>query len=177
MFEKIDRNPYRIYEGELPGKGRFGVGICPGHSARLDIGARCEIRLAGRQGLGAALIVTLLTEPEFEILGVPDFEMRVRETGIRWYHFPIEDGVPKTYELDLFRQIINCIVKEIEKVFIHCRGGIGRSGTVVCQSLKQMGYTPKQGLSLIRTWRHGAVENKLQEDLYLILASRCNHEF
>ena len=169
MFEKIDRNPYRIYEGELPGKGRFGVGICPGHSARLDIGVRCvKSDLQVVKGWGAALIVTLLTESEFEILGVPDFEMRVRETGIRWYHFPIEDGgVPKTYELDLFRQIINCIVKEIlngEKVFIHCRGGIGRSGTVVCQSLKQMGYTPKQALSLTRTWRHGAVENKLQED-------------
>ena len=65
-----------------------------------------EIRLAGRHGLGAALIVTLLTEPEFEILGVPDFEMRVRETGIRWYHFPIEDGgVPKTYELDLLGRL------------------------------------------------------------------------
>ena len=169
MFEKIDQNPYRIFEGELPGKGSFGVGICPGHSARLDIGVRCvKSDLQAVKDWGPALIVTLLTESEFEILGVPDFEMRVRETGIRWYHFPIEDGgVPKTYELDHFRQIINYIVKEIlngEKVFIHCRGGIGRSGTVVCQSLKQIGYTPKQALSLTRTWRHGAVENKLQED-------------
>ena len=73
---------------ELPASRRFGVGICPGHNARLDIGVRCvKSDLQVVKGWGAALIVTLLTEPEFEILGVPDFEMRVRETGIKMVSF------------------------------------------------------------------------------------------
>ena len=175
MSHKVDQNPYRIFEGEVPGKGRFGVGICPGHSARLDIGVRClKSDLQAIHDWGPTLIVSLLTKPEFEILGVPEFEKRIRETGIKWHHFPIEDGsVPGVHELDLFRKMINSVVKEItngKKVFIHCRGGFGRSGTVVCQSLKQLGYSPKQALSLTRSWRQGAVENKAQEDFVLKLS-------
>ena len=55
-------------------------------------------------------------------------------------------------------------------MFIHCRGGISRSGTVVCQSLKQMGYTPKQALLM----NIGVMERlriNYKKILYLILAS------
>lgn len=175
MPQNVDQSSYRIFEGELPGKGSFGFGICPGHSARLDIGVRClKSDLRAIQDWKPTLIVSLLTKPEFAILGVPDFEKRVRETGIKWQHFPIEDGgIPRVHELSLFRKMIKSIVKEItigKKVFIHCRGGIGRSGIVICQSLKQIGYGPKQALSLARTWRHGVVENKAQENFVLYIS-------
>ena len=177
MPKKVDKSPYRIFEGEIPRKGSFGFGICPGHSARLDIGVRClKSDLQAIQDWEPTIIVSLLTKPEFAILGVPDFEKRVRETGIKWQHFPIEDGgVPRVHEMNFFWQMIKSIVKEIitgKKVFIHCRGGIGRSGIVICQSLKQIGYGPKQSLSLARTWRHGAVENKVQENFVLNISGQ-----
>lgn len=171
-LEIIDSKPFKISEGRVFENGSFGIGICPGHSARLDIGARClSSDLAAVKEWGASLIVTLITKPEFKILGVLDFEDKIKETGIDWLHFPIHDGgVPNAGECNVFERMIETISNEImsnRKVFIHCRGGLGRSGLVVCQALKRMGFEPKKSLKLARSWRRGAVENKIQENFVL----------
>jgi len=50
-----------------------------------------------------------------------------------------------------------------QTVVIHCRGGLGRSGTVAAACLVALGHQPADAIELVRSARPGAVESTSQE--------------
>ena len=56
------------------------------------------------------------------------------KTNINYLHYPIPDRTPTVGNIDLFRtQIITNLVDQVKaghKVYLHCRGGHGRSALV-----------------------------------------------
>ena len=51
------------------------------------------------------------------------------------------------------------------RVLVHCKGGLGRAGTVAARLLVEMGADPKQAIRDVRTARSpDAIENRAQED-------------
>ena len=51
----------------------------------------------------------------------------------------------------------------------HCRGGIGRTGTIAAKLLVEFGYEPAAAITLVRRTRPGTIETKTQEQYVLQL--------
>ena len=58
-------------------------------------------------------------------------------------------------------------------LLVHCRGGLGRAGTIAARLLVELGMEPKQAIASVRAVRPGAIETSDQEDFVLgICAAR-----
>ncbi|MDB2324451.1 dual specificity protein phosphatase family protein [Alphaproteobacteria bacterium] len=172
MRQKIDGKPYKIFECGLKKYGKIGIGICPGHSARKDIGIRdLKSDLMVIKEWNASVVLTLLTDEEFDLLGVPNLGAEVQGLMMDWVRLPIRDeSVPESSEYPLVSKILAMLLDRVrlnENVFIHCRGGLGRSGLIACQILKGLGVSAPDAMSIVRFSRPGAVENNQQENFVL----------
>ncbi|MBI9051155.1 MAG: dual specificity protein phosphatase family protein [Anaerolineaceae bacterium] len=85
-----------------------------------------------------------------------DFEQVCRRYNIDgiWERFPITDfGLPDKY---LMRDILDEIQRNIEsggKVYLHCYGGIGRTGTVAACYLVEQGLSSEEALAKLQELR------------------------
>lgn len=128
-------HPLRIDEMELA-NGHVGLAFCPGKQGDSIFGASWArnmlIDLDAVAAWGAAVVVTLIEEHEFDLLGVRGLGEAVKARGIDWLHFPIRDlDVPTSETGLLWRRLSARIHDRLErggKMLIHCRGGVGRAG-------------------------------------------------
>ncbi len=167
-----DSHPLRVdfLEGETLGlPGRLGMTILPGVKDPgrwdRDLGADLD-RLKRRYE--ADTLVTLLEPEEFEMYGVPDFKERAQETGVEVVHFPIRDvDTPHKGQSAEYASLIERILRLLgddRTVVVHCRGGLGRTGTVVASVLVAAGRGPDEAIGLVRKFRsERAVETTGQE--------------
>ncbi len=175
-----DRNPLRIDTVAVPGRpGAIGMTLCPGKKdPYAKFGAWDRDLRADLQAIrdwGASAIVSLMEGAEFWLLGVPDFEAKVA-AGFRWLWLPIADGgVPGEDFEDRWAEAgpeLHGRLAAGERVLIHCRAGLGRTGTVASRLLVEAGLTPLQALNAVRRARPGTVETIAQEQYVLQLPGR-----
>lgn len=155
--------------------GLIGITFCPGKHGDSNSGFCWERDLKADLDVIASwrakAIVTLLEDREFKLLQVPDLGREVCQRGIEWYHLPIIDvGVPdKKFEIAL-RSIgprLVGILREGAKVLVHCRGGLGRAGTVAAFLLVEIGVPAREAIRRVRAARPGAIETIAQENYVL----------
>ena len=107
-------------------------------------------------------MVTLIEEHEFHALGVPTLGEEVRAAGLEWLHWPIRDvNVPDHRFEQAWRESGPALCARIvggERVLVHCRGGLGRAGTVAARLLVECGIEPADAVLRVRAERHGAIE-------------------
>ena len=162
----------RIDEVAYPGgPGRIGLTLCPGRRVprRLpgpwdrDLGQD----LAAIRDWPAATVVTLIEDHEFHLLEVESLAEGVRERGMQWLHLPIVDcRAPDARFVSawpavgprLHRQLV-----EGENILIHCRGGLGRSGTLAAQLLIEVGVDCSEAIRQVRAARRYAIDSGEQE--------------
>ncbi len=108
---------------------------------------------------------------EFEKLGV-DFEINLSKEkkeqtagnvyGSYW--IPVADGYPPTEkQIDLGTSIIEKVVKENKKIYVHCKNGHGRSPTMVAAYLiRYKGSTPEKAEKIIKEKRPEIHIEKIQ---------------
>jgi len=161
----------------LPYMGVIGICLCPGHSGRPDLIDRdLHTDLDAIQGWGADAIVTLMEDHEFIAIRVPEFPHSVQRVGLPWYHLPIRDtDVPNAAFEERWCEVGPELIDRLkmgQKVLMHCRGGIGRSGTIAAKLLIEMGHVPENALTIVRANRRGAVENAIQESYVLSVAQQ-----
>jgi protein-tyrosine phosphatase len=126
--------PFRYCYWAVPGKILAGCG--PGSVDAHLLPEQLEALL----DTGVTLVVNLMEEPETELLNsfMDSYESiltalaNARGRSIRVERFPIVDrSVPTVEEMEL---ILRRIQKELHAggiVYVHCLGGIGRTGTVI----------------------------------------------
>lgn len=162
--------------------GRLGLTFAPGkRAAGLVVGGAwrrdLDLDLARlREHHGVDLLVSLMEAHEYEALGVPDLLERAREHGMRVRHLPIADtNVPTPGQADDVAHLVQEIRGALQlgqRVVVHCRGGLGRTGTIVALVVASYGHAPGRAVALVRDAQPAAIENERQE-AYVAEAARA----
>ncbi len=114
-------------------------------------------------------LVSLMEEHEYRDFGIPELFEEDRIGGIEVLRFAIRDvSVPREAEAKEYRVLITTIIEHLkrgENVVVHCRGGLGRTGTVAaCVLVALGGYSAGKAIESVRRAREYAVEPGEQED-------------
>lgn len=179
-----ENSPLRIDTIALPGKrGQIGITFCPGKKDcgysgiiwNRDLDADLDVI----EGWGANAVVTLLEEFELEMLGIPALPSLLQDKGIEWHHLPIRDVDVPDRNFEEKWMVNGQRLKEIlineGKVLLHCRGGIGRTGTIAAKLLVEFGFKPSHAVALVRKTRPGTIETEAQEQYVLKLKKWPKH--
>lgn len=115
-----------------------------------------------------AVIVTLLEKTEMTQLGVADLPDEARAIGADWQHLPIQDfGIPIPAQTADWARLQDQLLQGLRaqsRVFIHCRGGCGRSGMIALRLMRGMGLAGPAALADLRGARPCAIETDDQMD-------------
>ncbi len=153
------------------GFGRIGITLCPGKKQPhpvmggwdRDLGADLD----AIQRWGATVVVTLVEQHELESLAVPGLAGEVARRHMEWLHLPIRDvSVPTAaFEAawDQAGEGLHARLRHGFDVLVHCRGGLGRAGTVAARLLVEAGLEPHEAIRRVRDARPGAIETPEQE--------------
>lgn len=167
-----ETHPLYISEVTVPGaSGRIGITFCPGKKGESFTGPDWDRDLHADLDQitrwGARKIITLLEDHEFEMLGVPGLGDAIKARGLEWIHMPIQDGAAPEARSDAEWEGIRLrfadTLRQGESILVHCRGGLGRAGTVAALLLMDQGIGWQEAMALVRSVRPGAVETNEQE--------------
>jgi len=155
---------------KAPGGGRIGLVHCPGIGSYGDWRSRrdacLDIDLAAVREWGAEALVTLLPPHEMELLGVDNIGERARAAGLDWWHLPITDGCAPGASFERAwaeaGDALHAVLDARGRVVLHCRAGIGRTGTVAARLLIDRGVLPAEAVFAVRRARPGAIESSEQ---------------
>ena len=168
-----ESSPLRIASvAPIDGQGRIGITLCPGKTdpaAMSGATARdLNTDLDAIRDWGATAVVTLITDEELdhlEVRGIPD---AARDRHMEWWHAPIQDGMPPGADFEeawtVAGEAIRGRLRLGFNVLVHCKGGLGRAGTVGARLLVELGVRPDDAIRRVRAARgQGAIENRSQE--------------
>lgn len=80
-------------------------------------------------------------------------EIKVYEVEATHLRFPIGDfGLPSPEQMNSILDAIDQNLRERRKIYLHCWGGIGRTGTTVGCYLVRNGMTGEEALDQLSTW-------------------------
>ena len=168
-----ENNPLRITEvRSRPDHGRIGITLCPGKKDDHGMSGRHDRNLAidldAVRDWGATAVVSLITDDECNLLSVGDLGHEVGARHMTWLHLPIRDGHPPPE--DTFESAwkhagpyLRSLLRSRFDVLVHCRGGLGRAGTVAARLLVELGARPADAIREVRRVRPGAIETAGQE--------------
>lgn len=164
--------------------GAVGVTFAPGkyqETAMTGAWARdldldlCEIRK-----WGARHLVTLIEPSELHELRIPSLPERASQHGLVWHGLPITDGAaPDRRFLDPWSALGPMLSRKLlagAKIVVHCKGGLGRAGTVASMLLLQSGAAAdgEEAILQVRSARPGAIETLEQEAFIRAWACQVN---
>ncbi|PTA73091.1 protein tyrosine phosphatase [Stenotrophomonas sp. Nf1] len=163
--------------------GAIGVTFAPGKyqvAAMTGAWARDleQDMLAIRQW-GAAHLISLLEPLEFSELQIEKLPEVAAGRGISWYPLPITDGsAPDQRFLQGWPVLSAGLIRGLhsgQRVVIHCKGGLGRAGTVAAMLLLQSetAQTAQDAMRMVRFARPGAIETAAQEEFLECWWAQC----
>jgi ADP-ribosyl-[dinitrogen reductase] hydrolase len=152
--------------------GSIGMTFCPGKvqydamSGAWHRDLTKDLRVIADVGIQA--VVTLVTGQELNALQVPDLGEQTRSLGMEWYHLPILDGgIPDAAFERQWQTVgprLHAFLDEKKSVLVHCKGGLGRAGTIAARLLIEAGENATTAIGKVREAREGAIENDRQSD-------------
>lgn len=154
-----------------PGQGRIGITFCPGKiqpGALTGAWARdLDIDLDAVRDWGASAVVTLVEPHELSALKVERIGEAVSARHMDWLHLQIRDV---TAPGDAFERAwaeagadLRGRLRRGFDVLVHCKGGLGRAGTIAARLLAELGVEPGEAIRRVRAVRPGAIETASQE--------------
>jgi len=128
--------------------GRFLAGEYPGSFEEEATRRRAEAFLQA----GFDTFIDLTTADEL-LPYLPVFEAQAHAGEIGYRRFPIPDlGLPSHAQMAASLDAIDAALAAGRKVYLHCWGGVGRTGTTVGCYLVRHGRTGAQALEQLAGW-------------------------
>ena len=154
--------------------GALLLGPCPGRRKETldDAASQAALTedLSRLAAMGATGLLSLVEAKEF-----PDgFASAIRAAGLEWIHLPIPDyGVPDADFMAGWRKLdLAHRLRKGESWAIHCRAGLGRTGTIAALLLVENGAEAADAIARIRREHDAAaVETEAQAN-FLIARER-----
>ena len=88
----------------------------------------------------------------------------VRQSGMLYLHLPVEDmQAPVLEDICAFMEFVKKAQRAKRPVVVHCRAGMGRTGTLLACYLVHQNCDPEEALAQIRRKRPGSIETLAQE--------------
>ena len=138
-------------------KSQIGFGPCPSEE-------QLEQELLSYQTEGIKLVVSLLEEMEIDSCGCTNEDKICIAKNIEYLIFPIRDmSIPSLKSLINFIELLYAKTYLADKIYIHCRHGIGRSSLVVASLLVRSGMELKGALLLMEQKRGLKVPETLSQ--------------
>jgi ADP-ribosyl-[dinitrogen reductase] hydrolase len=95
-----------------------------------------------------------------------------------WFHLPIVDvSIPDQRFEEKWGaagEELRSILRNGSDELVHCRGGLGRAGTIASRLLIELGMAPETAIARVRAVRPGAIETQAQKEYVLAVASMQN---
>ena len=113
-------------------------------------------------------LVSLVEVHEFDqFISYPKFEEKIGKRNFSWFFHPLKDmTAPDEIFRERFFETESHLLENLrsgKKIAIHCKGGLGRSGTIAALLLRHLGFSAEKSIELVRKSRPGAIETKEQE--------------
>ena len=91
----------------------------------------------------------------------------VAASGLEWHHLPIIDAdVPREPFEERWVRSGARLRDQLacgRRILLHCRGGLGRTGTIAARLLVELGMPPKEAIEAVRKARPNTIETSAQE--------------
>ena len=154
-----------------PDFGRVGITFCPGKYDPDAVSGFWDrdlsIDLDAIRVWGAAAVVTLVHQHELCLLRVEQLGEEVTGRDMLWFHLPIVDvSIPdEKFEQQwaVAGDTLRNLLRSGCDVLVHCRGGLGRAGTIGARLLIELGMEPEAAIGQVRAARPGAIETPEQK--------------
>ena len=161
-------------DAEVGTPGRLGMTFAPGMWAgsvrgRWERDLETDMR-ALEEEYETDVLVSLMEDHEYRGYGIPELLERDRIGDVKIRRFAIKDmGVPQEAESERFEAFVQeDVVRRLEQgknVVVHCRGGLGRTGTLAACVLVALGnHSADEAVAAVRAARRGTVHTREQED-------------
>ncbi len=144
---------------------------CPGWFDRgvpqVGTALRMLADLRTLSAAGTRLLLSLLGDDELARLGASRLSGGCNELRMDWAQCPIEDfaapGAAFESAWTAIAADVHARLDRGERIGIHCRAGLGRSGTVAARILVERGMAPPEAIAWVRQHRRGAIETASQQ--------------
>ncbi|MBA2617399.1 MAG: dual specificity protein phosphatase family protein [Rubrobacter sp.] len=134
------------------GSGTLGMTLAPGvKDWNWDRDMRTDMRRL-REHWRTAVLVSLIEDHEYERYEMEGYAEEAEASGIEVEEWPIRDvDIPLEEQVEEYADLVGRIIgflREGRNTVVHCRGGIGRTGTVVCSVLVGLGHGAEEAMQL-----------------------------
>lgn len=149
--------------------GRIGLTFAPGKRSGSVFGDPWARDLAAdldrlRDTCALDALAPLIEDHELASLQIPRLVEEAEARGIAVLRLPIPDGgTPDPQAARALVATLRALARAGRRVVVHCRGGLGRAGTLAACCLVADGLPPAEAIAAVRRVRPGAVENEAQE--------------
>ena len=164
-------HPLQIASVEIEqGFGRNGITFCPGKKqpAAMTGGWKRDLGLDldAVSKFGTAALITLVEQHEIDDLQVSSIGEETLRRHMQWLHLPIRDVSVPGPDFEAAWQVhgpgLRARLRDGFNVVVHCKGGLGRAGTIAARLLVELGIEPDEAVARVRAKRPGAIETPAQ---------------
>jgi ADP-ribosylglycohydrolase/protein-tyrosine phosphatase len=153
-------HPIEVAWLPLPWPGKVGLTFAPGKKDSLSLDGGWDRDLQAdvsrlRETYGTKHLVSLIEDQEFDLLHIAELRATAVASGIALHRLPIVDVSVPTSDAAVCDLVFSITVWAAngETVVIHCRGGLGRAGTIGGCVLRAAGFNADAALAALTAAR------------------------
>lgn len=155
----MDKHPYEILA--LANGAKLIFTPCPGSKS-----VSVEESIKQLKQNGTSTLITLMFDKEMTANNILTLPELCHKHQIKWFQLPIVDDEAPSGAFDLqwkkYKATILTELKNKGVVTVHCKGGTGRTGTVIALLLLELGWSVDQIIEAVQTVKPNALRIKKQ---------------